>query len=216
MSNNISITGNSSLCTIESQSNNCAICLEQYTNPYELDCSHTFCYDCIQKSLISNNILCPLCRCQISNSNISKLNLVLSHTINISDNDNIDNDNIDNLVNLDSDENININIFPYSIICLILLVKLVKWILIIITFACYIVVLSYITIILVLLIYYLIDHKQIKLILHPDINLYISLSFYCWIIIGCILRKRRLCNYIFGIFRVYPFNILYSHTRIDE
>ena len=41
----------------------CGICLELYQDPRSLPCLHTFCRECIQRSLNENHSLkCPLCR----------------------------------------------------------------------------------------------------------------------------------------------------------
>ncbi|CAF1064393.1 unnamed protein product [Adineta ricciae] len=39
---------------------NCAICLNHYTDPRILPCSHTFCYECIQQAVTGQRFVCPL------------------------------------------------------------------------------------------------------------------------------------------------------------
>ena len=42
---------------------NCAICLERFVDPYKLECTHTFCRDCInQYKKHGVNDVCPFCR----------------------------------------------------------------------------------------------------------------------------------------------------------
>ena len=45
----------------------CSICLDFYVEPTTTICGHTFCSQCISKSLISKN-KCPLCKTKISNN----------------------------------------------------------------------------------------------------------------------------------------------------
>ncbi|UJR20834.1 hypothetical protein I4U23_023945 [Adineta vaga] len=47
----------------------CAICLDYYTDPRILPCSHTFCYNCIQKSVQNGRLSCPFRDNQIVDQN---------------------------------------------------------------------------------------------------------------------------------------------------
>ena len=40
----------------------CAICLEKFKHPRNLDCGHTFCTTCLHMMNINNEIVCPMCR----------------------------------------------------------------------------------------------------------------------------------------------------------
>ena len=39
----------------------CSICKKVFNNPVLIDCDHTFCYECIKKTLKENNNECPKC-----------------------------------------------------------------------------------------------------------------------------------------------------------
>ena len=41
---------------------NCSICLETFLNPRILLCGHTFCEECLKKSIVNYNLSCPTCR----------------------------------------------------------------------------------------------------------------------------------------------------------
>jgi hypothetical protein len=49
----------------------CSICNEIFNNPMRLDCSHTFCYNCL-KTLRKNSNKCPICNKKIIDSLISR------------------------------------------------------------------------------------------------------------------------------------------------
>lgn len=40
----------------------CAICLDKFKHPRNLDCGHTFCTTCLHMIKINNEIVCPMCR----------------------------------------------------------------------------------------------------------------------------------------------------------
>ena len=40
----------------------CAICLEKFKHPRNLDCGHAFCTTCLHMMNINNEIVCPMCR----------------------------------------------------------------------------------------------------------------------------------------------------------
>ena len=40
----------------------CAICLEKFKHPRNLDCGHSFCTTCLHMIKINDEIVCPLCR----------------------------------------------------------------------------------------------------------------------------------------------------------
>ena len=56
----------------------CPICLENFRNPINLKCSHTFCLSCIKKwtqnSNCENSHKCPICRKKITESFKRKYN----------------------------------------------------------------------------------------------------------------------------------------------
>lgn len=50
----------------------CAICLEKFKHPRNLDCGHSFCTTCLHMIKINKEIVCPLCR-KITSLNSGKL-----------------------------------------------------------------------------------------------------------------------------------------------
>ena len=63
---------------ILSNTKECPICFEKLNNFVILDCNHVFCLNCIQKTCISfidnfDNQLCPICRKQLSISELKKI-----------------------------------------------------------------------------------------------------------------------------------------------
>lgn len=40
----------------------CAICLEKFKHPRNLECGHSFCTTCLHMMNINNEIVCPMCR----------------------------------------------------------------------------------------------------------------------------------------------------------
>jgi len=40
----------------------CAICLDKFKHPRNLECGHTFCTTCLHMIKINNEIVCPMCR----------------------------------------------------------------------------------------------------------------------------------------------------------
>ena len=50
----------------------CSVCLEVYTDPYILNCLHTFCYQCIQGVKQGDTVPCPECRQQTDLSEVKK------------------------------------------------------------------------------------------------------------------------------------------------
>ncbi|CAD8076727.1 unnamed protein product [Paramecium primaurelia] len=58
----------------------CSICCQQFSQPVTLTCGHTYCFDCMYKSLCTMP-RCPLCRSYIQTSpSIFKVNIII-HTI---------------------------------------------------------------------------------------------------------------------------------------
>ena len=54
----------------------CSICLDNFTNPKVLPCSHSFCLQCLQGVIIQNNHLtCPTCRlsCPVPDNGLATL-----------------------------------------------------------------------------------------------------------------------------------------------
>ena len=49
----------------------CAICLEKFNHPRNLECGHTFCTTCLHMIKINNEIVCPMCR-KITTFNTNK------------------------------------------------------------------------------------------------------------------------------------------------
>ncbi len=50
----------------------CAICLEKFKHPRNLECGHSFCTTCLHMIKINDEIVCPLCR-KITTFNSDKL-----------------------------------------------------------------------------------------------------------------------------------------------
>ena len=57
-SNNILLYNKNKILDIIS----CAICLDKFKHPRNLDCGHTFCTTCLHMIKINNEIVCPMCR----------------------------------------------------------------------------------------------------------------------------------------------------------
>ncbi|KAK9883232.1 hypothetical protein WA026_001421 [Henosepilachna vigintioctopunctata] len=56
----------------------CSICKEMFTHPVTVNCSHSFCENCIGQWK-KNNKTCPICRQKITNQNVS---IVLERCVN--------------------------------------------------------------------------------------------------------------------------------------
>ncbi|XP_054458023.1 E3 ubiquitin-protein ligase TRIM39-like [Anoplopoma fimbria] len=53
----------------------CSICMEPFVNPVTTACGHSFCKDCMERSLRYNDMTCPLCKGHLSK--IPDVNIVL-------------------------------------------------------------------------------------------------------------------------------------------
>ena len=67
-SNNILLYNKNKILDIIS----CAICLDKFKHPRNLDCGHTFCTTCLHMIKINNEIVCPMCR-KITKFNSNKM-----------------------------------------------------------------------------------------------------------------------------------------------
>jgi len=56
---------------VELESLTCAICFRMYYDPITAPCNHSYCRDCIIKSFKKNNKLCPLCRLELHEWDLS-------------------------------------------------------------------------------------------------------------------------------------------------
>lgn len=59
----------------------CAICLDYYKHPRNLNCGHSFCTTCLQMIKINNEIVCPLCRNITKFNNKTLIDLSLNTTL---------------------------------------------------------------------------------------------------------------------------------------
>jgi hypothetical protein len=64
--------------TEESSDCDCAICLDTYTNPYELSCGHAYCLKCLEDLINKNSGIptCPTCRSSIEKNSIKQMSVI--------------------------------------------------------------------------------------------------------------------------------------------
>jgi DNA repair protein RAD5 len=56
------------------KNDNCSICMDELNKPTLTSCGHLFCYDCL-KSCLNNKKLCPLCKANLTNTDLLVVNL---------------------------------------------------------------------------------------------------------------------------------------------
>jgi hypothetical protein len=166
---------------------NCTICLDEYNEPYKLSCNHTFCFKCIQKSLVLDNKVCPLCRKLIINNDINQL-IVDEHIIDI---------NTEDMLILS-------NHTYFRLLLRILIISI------------YICILSYIVSTVILIFITIFKFEYLKYIQNFNIKIYMLITICMWnLILNLIpfIFVKKIVLFIFGIF---PFNQLYNYNSINE